>query len=203
MSLRKQPQSHVGAQLARNVHWFQRSTRWIAAGLRQKIMAQCHSRWIVVMSRAPGSEYVKWPRTPRYFKGVPREYSEAVKLGVIDHRVRGLVASLNVPGIVSTFASCSGHLFPSYPLWSSNKLPYVAFRAAPELAGKLAGRLLRDSLDPSGQLHYLWTVTGHFDESDQISFALRCTAARWQTRSRLNEDMRLLGLWVDELFQAL
>ncbi|WP_321944388.1 hypothetical protein [Paraburkholderia tropica] len=137
----------------------------------------------------------------RYFLGKPRAYEEAVRLGVIEPRIRNLVAAFNVPGIVSTFASCEGHPSVLYPLLGTSRAPFVAFRSAPGLAGRLGGLLMRESVAVHGRLNYYWSVEGWFDADDTIRFALRCTDRHRLTRARLDEDLALLRSWAEDIFQ--
>lgn len=60
----------------------------------------------------------------RRIPGMPRPYSEALELDLIEPRIASLVSHMNVAEVVETFACCEGH----------NRLdgidfPYVAFEA--------------------------------------------------------------------------
>ncbi|MCL1962071.1 MAG: hypothetical protein FWG56_09940 [Desulfovibrionaceae bacterium] len=99
--------------------------------------------------------------------GCPRPYHEAVAQDVIDRKVRSLVASLNVEGVCSTFASCEGHGFIRF-----DRLPYVAFWSDVEFAGALSANLHQESLLEHPSLNYLWSVSGFFDENGKLQFSL-------------------------------
>jgi hypothetical protein len=94
----------------------------------------------------------------RLFKGTPRSYQEAVQLGLIDTRIRQLVAALNVGSLVTTRSSCQGHgcLRMVTP-------PFVLFQAPQAFASALSLRLEQAASHESGTFSHYWTITGLFD----------------------------------------
>jgi hypothetical protein len=128
--------------------------------------------------------------------GIPREYHEADSLGVIDQRIRDLVAGFNVPGVVSTQASCQGHRYPFLAAWQT---PYVVFRTKTTIAAEIAMRVRDDSLRRA-HLNYGWDIEGDFDDQGQLRFTLRCQSVRF-TRSGLDHDFAVLRAWARDIFQ--
>jgi len=134
-----------------------------------------------------------------FIPGAPRAYREAVSLGVIDRRIRGLVAAFNVPGVVTTLASCQGHYWPFLMV---RETPYVMFRTTTSIAAKLAVLVRKDSLQAAhlAYLNYGWIVEGHFDDQGELQFTLRFGSSRFK-RTRVDQDFEVLRQWVQPLFQ--
>lgn len=132
-------------------------------------------------------------------KGMTRSYNEALELGAIDKRIRKLVDAFNVPGIVSTHASCEGHR------WRLMRVPqfaFVMFQTRTDLAFQLAKRIRADRLIGPRHLNYHWSIEATFDDdsdSEKLLFTLRCHADRFR-RARLDEDFVTLAGWAGEIF---
>lgn len=133
-------------------------------------------------------------RSPRYFKGRLRPHSSAVKLGVIDPRIRDLVAAFNREGVVSSVSSCAGHR-----LWglATRRTAFVMFSADTTLAARLAARIRRDQSGVS-ELHHYWQVDATFNVEGELVFCLSCPDRRFNRR-RLDTDFTRLRRWVDEI----
>lgn len=135
-----------------------------------------------------------------YFKGGVRAYVDAVKLGVIAVRIRGLVSALNVEGVVATSASCEGHG------WLGRiTSPYVAFATDVERAQTLSEMLAVDSLAARPLLQHLWTITGHFDSNNGLLFRLAVPALEARSirtsRGALDADFERLRLMAEQVFK--
>ncbi|WP_155308268.1 hypothetical protein [Burkholderia gladioli] len=136
-------------------------------------------------------------RRERAAKGMLRSYTEAASLGVIDERIRPLVAVLNIPGQVVTLSSCQGHRWP----WGAvRENPFVLFQTEPRHAATLARCLREDQFSRRRRLAYYWQVEAEFDEQDALRFSLRCRTASFH-RVRLDRDFATLTSWVQQIFQ--
>lgn len=88
--------------------------------------------------------------------GICRPYREALALGLIEPRIAGLVATLNVEGVIETSACCEGHLYDDGKV----EYPYIGFRRGADIALlSLMNRALVDaSPTAAGTLNYHWIV---------------------------------------------
>ena len=133
------------------------------------------------------------PTDPAFVKGMPRPYAEAANLNVIDERIRDLVAVLNVPGIVSTYACCEGH---RYLLGQSS--PYIAFVASSCFAVAFEQQLRNDSVSNSRRLYYRWANEPGINSDFAMSYRLHAPeldlgGGRKFDRNRLDADFEVLA----------
>ncbi|QIE30247.1 hypothetical protein [Caballeronia sp. SBC2] len=136
------------------------------------------------------------PLSGRHFRGITRPYREAAQLGVIDERVRTLVAAFNADGVVASVASCEGHGFLGR--YSS---PYVAFKSPTGFAAALHALLERDSCTAHPRLQHFWTLEAHFNPAGELVFRLAIPGIRsyrHATRRSFDGDFVVLGLMVKE-----
>lgn len=131
-------------------------------------------------------------------KGPPRPYQDAIALGVIEERIRALVAVMNIPGVVETVASCEGHRF-------RNVGPYVAYRSDNDFACRLERRIRADEQSQRPTLAYYWTNRAYISSDFELIFTLSAPAidSGKQTlcRGRLDSDFRILASMVKEAVQ--
>jgi hypothetical protein len=132
---------------------------------------------------------------PVWNKGKPRRYDRAVALGLIDPRIAGLVAKLNVPGIVSTYACCEGHWLSDGVRLPRDEFPYVGFRADIDFAAALNRALTEVSPSAGGRLQYHWIVEYGF------GFVLRphVSEALGLGRAVTDRDFAVIGDLVDDV----
>ena len=135
------------------------------------------------------------------FKGIPRPYHEAKRLGVIDVHVRELVDAMYQTGFI-TKASCQGHGF-----LQMHSEPYIAFTTETNNASVLNMILESDSISKNRQLHYYWVVQGRFNEHGDLVFILTLGCERprslwWCVRRRLRQDFLTLTDMVKVLGQG-
>lgn len=133
----------------------------------------------------------------RPFKGALRSHEAAVKLGVIDPRIRALVDAFNWKGVTSSVSSCEGHRLWGLP---TRRTAFVMFSASPWFAAQVAARIGLDYAHGS-RLHHYWKVDAAFDGDGKLIFNLNCPNPRFH-RNRLDADFRQLKAWVEEILQA-
>lgn len=129
-------------------------------------------------------------------RGAALPYAEAVRLGVIDARVRDLVACFNVDSLVASVASCEGHGFP----WRYTS-PYVAFKARNEIAASLHALLDADGISARPRLSYFWSIEAHFDPAGELVYRLAIPGIeqyRLVTRGSLDRDFATLASMVQK-----
>ncbi len=135
------------------------------------------------------------------FKGRPRAYEEAVSLGVIDERIRDLVAAINILAIAETLGSCEGHR----RIIGGQQGPFVAYRATNNFACNLERRIRTDEISPRPVLHYYWTNRAFITADFELGFILSAPAIdagnKKLCRSRVNADFATLASMVKEAAQ--
>jgi len=158
------------------------------------------------MNLQPTNRDAGRPLSARHFRGMPRPYSEATQLGVIDQRVRTLVAAFNVDGVdganavIASVASCEGHGFLGR--YSS---PYVSFKSPMTVAAALHARLEQDAVAVQPRLRHYWTLEGHFNPANELVFRLAIPGIhhyRHATRRSFDYDFVVLASMVKEAVEA-
>lgn len=132
-------------------------------------------------------------RMDRYFKGRIRTYSEAVRLKVIDRRVRKIVDTLNRSNVIYTIGSCQGHGFPFVQV-----PPYVSFKTSADIAASLKFTIEQLSTTASPQLNYRWGIETSIDENASTTYVLHIPdlssgTLRYALRHRIDRDLRVLN----------
>lgn len=131
----------------------------------------------------------------RYFKGSLRSYPEAVGLGVIDPRIRELIAAFNVHSVVSSISSCEGHRSWKF---DARQTAFVSFSTRMALAARLAARIRLDQMTAC-TLHHYWMMDAAFNTDSELVFCLSCPDKRFNRR-KLDADFAQLKSWAEEVF---
>lgn len=111
-----------------------------------------------------------------------------------------LVMSMNVDGVIKTYASCEGHK----RLLDGSHTPYVAFECPVGFAALLNRRIQGDLCRPLAKrrLNYPWRLRAAFNAEDELRFDLRVPqldayiltyrgCLMW-SRRKMNRDFRVL-----------
>lgn len=135
----------------------------------------------------------------RHYKGMPRPYSEAESLNVIDPLIASLVGQMNQGPLIRTTGSCQGHGF-----WFVAVPPYVSFTTTVEVASALAKMLNDDFYGATRRLNYFWELGAKFDSNAELTYSLSVPGIAsgkmfYATRQGLNQDFQLLGKMVQEI----
>jgi len=103
-------------------------------------------------------------KLPKYYRGIVDAYPEAVQLGLVDSRIRGLVAALNAKGMIATVASSEGR-----GILGCYSSPYVSFRTDATIASALHALLTREQGARPRRLHYTWAIEEYCnDQGEQV-----------------------------------
>lgn len=142
-------------------------------------------------------------RIDRYFKGRIRTYSEAVRLKVIDRRVRKIVDTLNRSDVIYTIGSCQGHGFPFVQV-----PPYVSFKTSADIASLLKSQIEQLSTTAGHPLNYRWSIKTSIDEYASLTYVLHIPdlssgALRYALRHRIDRDLRALNSLAQSLLDGL
>jgi hypothetical protein len=130
--------------------------------------------------------------------GISRTYDEAVAFDLIDTRIAGLVASLNIDEMVATTFSCEGHGYHDDA--SVIEYRYVGFQADIGFAALLNRALTDASPIGSGRLHLHWSIGyGGGPFILRAHFPQRRTAG---LRQQLDEDFATISGLVGEITGA-
>lgn len=132
-------------------------------------------------------------RMDRYFKGRIRTYSEAVRLKVIDRRVREIVDTLNRSNVIYTVGSCQGHGFPFVRV-----PPYVSFKTSADIASWLKFNIEQISTAERHLLNYRWSIESSVDDDESITYVLDIPelssgGLRYALRHRIDHDLVVLN----------
>jgi hypothetical protein len=138
-------------------------------------------------------------RAARFFRGATRPYGEAAMLGVIDMRVRALVAAFNVDDVIETFASCEGHgRFGRY------SRPYISFHAQTPVAAALAQVIDDHALASRPTLNHPWEIVARFNLFGQLVYRLSMEGEGYYhrtSRKGLDADFAMLAVMVGEALE--
>ena len=125
-------------------------------------------------------------------------YLDAVKAGIIEEPIAGLVKALNIGGICGTRISCAGHPFFGF---RTKEDPCVAFVSDTRWA-MVISQMLEDYLyQPVNPLNYYWTLSGRIFEGVGLSWTLsiRDCNTLLLSKSKLASDFKVLQIDIDRL----
>ncbi|WP_396334149.1 hypothetical protein [Burkholderia anthina] len=115
---------------------------------------------------------------------------------MIDVRIRGLVAAMNVQGVVRTVSSCEGHRMLGL---AARQWPFVMFVTDLRHAARLAAAIRSDRQSVRA-LNYDWNVDAGFADREVLTFRLACLD-RFFARKEIDHDFGVLEAWAKDLFR--